>query len=489
MPFIEGGAQTTTKKTTQPAAAAGNTGAKSSGINWADALTYAANANRSFSQNAGYATPMQPKVTPAVENPSSPVSGGNGSSGALKSVWDSLSAIGDKAYNANPNAGYITDPLAEQYLSGGNVAQNIGNPSSPVSGGNGSSGTVKPGTRTPGGSGVATVPPKATDTAKTEASTQPPAYNPSSPSTYTDGGSGSSGGGSGSSGGSGGGYNGTGYSDATLLAQALSAAGLTADPYQLPTIDGPNPERLEHVDTAELQNLLQQIVDSQKQQANAQIDYGVEQGVNELTRAMEDAANQYQTQRNQATADELRALDNQALYSEARGDRGGIGEAQYASIQAAAAQNRRAVNDAQTKLGTDTSRQIADLRSKGEFQKADQLLSITQSYLKDLMGLEQWALEANLGVDEFNSRLQQWVDEYNLNVQQFLTDLDLSSAQLTGVFANGKQTAATKQRLNESLASSGSALLSAGVLPSRQQLEAMGMTETQAKAYIKRISG
>ena len=243
------------------------------------------------------------------------------------------------------------------------------------------------------------------------------------------------------------------------------------------------------MDTAELQNLLQQIVDSQKQQANAQIDYGVEQGVNELTRAMEDAANQYQTQRNQATADELRALDNQALYSEARGDRGGIGEAQYASIQAAAAQNRRAVNDAQTKLGTDTSRQIADLRSKGEFQKADQLLSITQSYLKDLMGLEQWALEANLGVDEFNSRLQQWVDEYNLNVQQFLTDLDLSSAQLTGVFANGKQTAATKQRLNESLASSGSALLSAGVLPSRQQLEAMGMTETQAKAYIKKISG
>lgn len=399
-----------------------SSGPKSSGINWVDALTYAANAN----QNAGNATPSQQVMQPSVA------------------------------------------------------------PSSPVSSGNGSAGTVKAGTRTPGGSGVTTAPPKATDTAKTDDSTQPPAYNPSSPSTYTGGGSGSgSGGGSGSSGG----YNGTGYSDATLLAQALSAAGLTADPYQLPEIDGPNPERLNHVDTTELQSLLQQIVDSEKQQANAQIDYGVEQGVNELNRAMEDAAAQYQAQRDQATADELRALDNQALYSEARGDRGGIGEAQYASIQAAAAQNRRAVNDAQTKLSTDTSRQIADLRSKGEFQKADQLLSITQSYLKDLMGLEQWALEANLGVDEFNSRLQQWVDEYNLNVQQFLTDLDLSAAQLTGVFANGKQTAATKQRLNESLASSGSALLSAGVLPSRQQLEAMGMTETQAKAYIKRISG
>ena len=487
MPFIEGGAQTTTKKTTQPAAASGT--AKQSAGNPMD--TRAVSTGNVLSG-------------PTPEN----TAGSGKIMGALKSAWDSLSAVGDKAYNANPNAGYITDPLAEQYLSGGNVAQNIGNPSSPVSGGNGSSGTVKPGTRTPGGSGVTTVTPSGSpgsDVGSASGSGAGSGTSGSGSGSGTGsgssggygggsygGGSGSSGGGSGSgsgSGSSGGGYNGTGYSDATLLAQALSAAGLTADPYQLPTIDGPNPERLEHVDTAELQNLLQQIVDSQKQQANAQIDYGVEQGVNELTRAMEDAANQYQTQRNQATADELRALDNQALYAEARGDRGGIGEAQYASIQAAAAQNRRAVNDAQTKLGTDTSRQIADLRSKGEFQKADQLLSITQSYLKDLMGLEQWALEANLGVDEFNSRLQQWVDEYNLNVQQFLTDLDLSSAQLTGVFANGKQTAATKQRLNESLASSGSALLSAGVLPSRQQLEAMGMTETQAKAYIKRIPG
>lgn len=417
----------------------GDSPQKNSGIDWVDALTYAANAN----QNAGNATPtqqvMQPNIAPAVSNPSSPVSNSNGSSG-----------------------------------------------------------TVKPGTRTPGGSGVATVPPAGSSGSSSGSGEG--GSDGGAGGLGSGGGSGSSGGGSGSSGGGsgssddggssgGGGYNGTGYSAAELLSQALKSAGLTAEPYKLPEIDGPNPERLNHVDTTELQNLLQQIVDTQKQQGNAQIDYGVQQGINELTRAMEDAATQYQTQRDQATADELRALDNQALYAEARGDRGGIGESQYASIQAAAAQNRRAVNDAQTKLGTDTARQIADLRSQGEFQKADQLLSITQSYLKDLMGLEQWALEANLGVDEFNSRLQQWVDEYNLNVQQFLTDLDLSAAQLTGVFANGKQTMAAKQRLNESLASSGSALLSAGVLPSRQQLEAMGMTEKQAKAYISKISG
>lgn len=281
-----------------------------------------------------------------------------------------------------------------------------------------------------------------------------------------------------------------GPTDAELLAQALQDAdlGLEFNPYQLPDLPDANPQRLEHVDTTDLRNMLQQIVDAQKQQSQNQIDYGVEQGVNELTRAMEDAAAQYQTQRDQATADEMRALDNQALYAEARGDRGGIGEAQYASIQAAAAQNRRAVNDAQVKLGTDTARQISDLRSQGEFEKADQLLTITQNYLSKLMSLEQWALEANMSVDEFNSQLQQWVDEYNLNAQKYLTDLDLSTAQMTGVFANGNRTLAAQNQLRESLADSGSALLSAGVLPSKEQLEAMGMTAAQAKAYIARMA-
>jgi len=260
------------------------------------------------------------------------------------------------------------------------------------------------------------------------------------------------------------------------------------NPYTLPDLPEANPERLEHVDTTDLRNMLQQIVDAQKQQSQNQIDRGVEQGVNELNRAMEDAAAQYQTQRDQATADEMRALDNQALYAEARGDRGGIGEAQYASIQAAAAQNRRAVNDAQVKLGTDTARQISDLRSQGEFEKADQLLTITQNYLSKLMSLEQWALEANMSVDEFNSQLQQWVDEYNLNAQRYLTDLDLSTAQMTGIFANGNRTLAAQNQLRESLANSGSALLSAGVLPSKEQLEAMGMTAAQAKAYIAKMA-
>lgn len=292
-------------------------------------------------------------------------------------------------------------------------------------------------------------------------------------------GSGSGGTGAAGSGAAGSGAGGTGPS---------AIVGNNPTAYQRPDVDaiGPNPERIEHVDTETLRNMLQQIVDAQKQQSENRINYGVEQGVNDLNRAMEDAAQQYQTQRDQATADEMRALDNQALYAEARGDRGGIGEAQYASIQNTAAQNRRAVNDAQVKLGTDTARQISDLRSQGEFEKADQLLTLTQSYLSQLMNLEQWALGTNLGVDEFNSQLQQWADEFNMQKQQYLSDLELSAAQLTGLFSDGSRTQAAQQQLISSLANSGNILIQAGVMPSRQQLEAMGLTELQAREYLKR---
>lgn len=303
---------------------------------------------------------------------------------------------------------------------------------------------------------------------------------------------GSTGTGAGGSGGTGAGGDvgagiGTGAGVGTGVAGTTGGLGGETAPYELPTIEGPNPERIDQVDTTELRDMLQQIIDTQKQQSEQAIDYNVQKETDALNRAMEDAATQYQTQRSQIAADERQALDNQALYAEARGDRGGIGEAQYNSIQAAANQNRRAVNDAQVKLSTDTARQISDLRAQGEFEKADQLLSLTQSYLSQLMSLEQWALQANLGVDEFNSQLQQWVDEYNLNVQQYLTDLDLSAANLTGMFSNGNLTRASQNQILETLASAGSALLNAGVVPSAQQLQAMGMTEEQAKAYIKKI--
>lgn len=168
----------------------------------------------------------------------------------------------------------------------------------------------------------------------------------------------------------------------------------------------------------ELRDLLEQWKAAAEQQANGQIDYAVEQAIKELERALEDAQPQFKEQAESVALAERQAMDNAALYAELRGDKGGIGQEQYSSIQNTAAQNHLAVQQAQTKLSTDTARQIEDLRAQGEFEKADKALEITQNYLAQLIGLEQWAAEYNLSVEQFQASLQQWEAEYSMAMQQ-----------------------------------------------------------------------
>lgn len=250
-----------------------------------------------------------------------------------------------------------------------------------------------------------------------------------------------------------------------------------------------NGGRVDRVNTTEQENLLAQIVAAQQEQAKQRNDYAVQQGVDQLTRAMEDAAPQFQTMRNQAAAAEAQALDNQALYAEARGDRGGIGAAQYASIQNAAAQNQLTVNREQTKLATDTARQIADLRAQGEFKKADELLSITQSYLSELMQLKQWADQTNISIDEFNAGVQQWEQEYNAKIQQALAGMKMDAAQWSaGQNLNNDRdvlnmTLSNMQQQDSKNAKVAEQMIAAGITPTDQQLQAIGWNKDQYAAY------
>lgn len=225
--------------------------------------------------------------------------------------------------------------------------------------------------------------------------------------------------------------------------------------------------------------------DAQEQQKNT-IDFGTSQSVNELIRAQQDAEAQYQAQRNQIAIDEAKAKDNQSLYAEARGDKGGIGAAQYDSIMNTAAQNRLSVNSAQTKLATDTSRQIADLRAQGEYEKADAMLQLSQQYLSQLMSLEQWGMEYNLSVAQFNASLQQWEAEYELKVADLLGSYNgtptLSAQQLAFSQQQYEDELAASQ--DSKLANAGEILLAAGIMPSTSQLKAMGMSQDDAQNYI-----
>lgn len=126
-------------------------------------------------------------------------------------------------------------------------------------------------------------------------------------------------------------------------------------------------------------------------------------------------------------------------------------------------------------------------------------LEISQSYLSQLLSLEQWAAEYDLSYDQFQASLEQWqaeyelamaqfqtsVDqwkaEYDLSLKQYETDKDLSYGQLTGTIPSTGELTLNGQ---SQLASMGEALLSAGIMPNSQQLSAMGMTESQAQAYL-----
>ena len=160
--------------------------------------------------------------------------------------------------------------------------------------------------------------------------------------------------------------------------------------------------------------LLDQWRDSASQQVVTARDYAVDQAVQQLLQAQTEAEQRYQNQRNQIAAEERNALDNSALYAELRGDRGGIGQSQYNQIQAQAAANRQAVSTAQSQLAADTARQIAQLRAEGEFQKADDLLDISQTYLLKLLQLEQWAAEFQFSQEQFQASMEQWEQEFLL---------------------------------------------------------------------------
>ena len=241
---------------------------------------------------------------------------------------------------------------------------------------------------------------------------------------------------------------------------------------------------VDYVDISYERALLNQMENAAKSQAVLQADYAVNRGVNDLTRNLQDSKEKFQTMQNQVDIDEAKARDNQVLYAEARGDRGGIGMTQYGNIQNTAAVNRLAVQREQTKLATDTARQIADLRAQGEFEKADKVLQISQSFLAQLMELSKFAKEANVGVQEFNAGLSQWQAEYAANIQKFLTDTELSASSLYGSSYYGAPTQEAWATGQNMLANAASALLTAGVYPNSEQLSAYGWEPSQATQYI-----
>lgn len=253
-------------------------------------------------------------------------------------------------------------------------------------------------------------------------------------------------------------------------------------------------DRVEKYDKQPMVDMATQQVEAARQQFNNRIDNATNQGIAEIRRAENDARAEFEAQQEQIAADELNALDNAALYAEARGDKGGIGQAQYGSIQNTAAQNRQAVRNAQTKLATDSARQIGDLRAKGEFDKADAMLELTQTFLSEMRNIEEFAANYNLNVDQINTAISQWEADYAKSVKEFMTGVEMSVANMTGAFADGTPTLDALKENNQNLADIAMSLLGAGMAPDKlteEQKAALagvyGMDDAQIEAYATMI--
>ena len=286
-----------------------------------------------------------------------------------------------------------------------------------------------------------------------------------------------SGGGSGK-GGSGGG--GSGYGLGTSLnidgstAADAAAARRAAVEGIVPDTEPVDMDRVDYYDRQYLTDLATQEIEAERQRQNQQIDRTMDTQAAQLNRALADAQGQFQVQQDQIARDERIAMDNAALYAEARGDRGGIGQAQYNSIQNTAAQNRLAVSQAQTKLATDTARQISDLRAQGEFDRADRMLELTQTYLSELRAIEQYAANYNLSVDQMNTAIAEWEADFNRASQQYAANMELSLAQITGAFGDGTPTYQAYQDTLNAQASLALNMIKAGVKPTRLSSSQLG---------------
>lgn len=190
---------------------------------------------------------------------------------------------------------------------------------------------------------------------------------------------------------------------------------------------------------SDLSPYINQMYDAVDQQIKTNINYETQSAADQLQRALQDAQPQYESAIAQQLLETRQAQEAQALRNQVNGDRGGIGSAQVDSIGNTGAKNREAIAQQQRQLATDTARQLADLRAKGKYEEANQLLQSAQQRLSAL---------------------------YNEQVRL-------------------QQEESSKKEI---LAALGQKYMSAGIMPSADMLAALGIDEATAQKYVDLVN-
>ena len=214
-------------------------------------------------------------------------------------------------------------------------------------------------------------------------------------------------------------------------------------------------------------DLIRQQYDAARQQQEAAVDYDTGKNVRQAVRDYEDAQPGYLEAYGGETRDMYQAMDNAALTARASGEYGGVGTARVMEARNDYLARRQALSLEQEKLATDTMRSVADLRARGEFDKADALLKAGQGELRALYE-EAVRLDDNRWSNRKYETAQRREDE-------------TIAREDAAALASEEQTARQYlQRL-------GQTFLNAGVMPSGEMLEAMGLSRDLAQSYISAV--
>ncbi len=230
------------------------------------------------------------------------------------------------------------------------------------------------------------------------------------------------------------------YPTATAAAAQPAAQSAAQQPQNSQTSSG----SIQITETTErnledLSPLINEMYDKVDSQIRTNVNRETQLAADQLQRALQDAQPTYTEAIARQLLEEKQARDAQALYNQVQGNRGGLGTAQLNSITNTGAKNREAIAAEQRKLATDTARQLADLRARGKYTEADELLSSAQARLSALYE-EQVRLQ-----EEQNTR-------------------------------------------RDILANLGNQFMQSGVMPSQDMLDAMGIDAATVQAYIDKVN-
>ena len=234
--------------------------------------------------------------------------------------------------------------------------------------------------------------------------------------------------------------------------------------------------------TKDYSQSIQNQYDSLTKSQNSSVDTAVKKGKKNLEQISAAGERAAQESIQQAQADRNDSYQLRSGIAQNNGDRQAIGNSQYGSIENTYDQQRASIAAQQSQLEKDVTRQVADLRSKGEYEKANAALQNAQQKFQQLYTdalRRDTSLRSNYEYETGNQRADaQRAEAYQREDAQRAEAYQREDAKI-----QREQDADTKSFAQKM----GEMLMSKGIMPDDSMLAAMGIDKETAQIYLNAV--